>query len=204
MTTRVSIRLHYARRSRFIVPLSLAALVVACMAYLLVGTAAASPSGKHPAGAAVAASREILQYYPTTDAFNGAEAGEPGVCADGYHFASLWEILDPSNLRYDITLGYVRNDSGHGPPTSARGWVRTGYNSDTGTTIGRANCGLWESKSESEYGTSAMLPSAWTASAPRVHVWGVATEVCNNAIPVWCVSDALPISVFLPLVLRSS
>jgi hypothetical protein len=39
------------------------------------------------------------------------------VCAEGYHMASLWEIHDTSNLRYDRELGLTTVDSGFVPPT---------------------------------------------------------------------------------------
>jgi hypothetical protein len=48
------------------------------------------------------------------------------VCAAGYHMASLWEIFDPSNLRYDTQLGFTLEDSGFGPPSFEGGWIRTG------------------------------------------------------------------------------
>jgi hypothetical protein len=74
----------------------------------------------------------MRQYYLTTTSYNGAEpdgsdGNGTGVCADGYHFASLWEILDPASLKYNPSLGYVRDDSGQGPPTYLAGWIRTGY-----------------------------------------------------------------------------
>jgi hypothetical protein len=47
------------------------------------------------------------------------------VVRPGYHTASIWEVLDPSNLRYDTTQGFMEADSGSGPPT-ASGWIRTG------------------------------------------------------------------------------
>jgi hypothetical protein len=45
--------------------------------------------------------------------------------------ASMWEISDPSNLRYDTQLGVTTADSGFGPPAGTSfvaffGWVRTG------------------------------------------------------------------------------
>jgi hypothetical protein len=79
----------------------------------------------------LAASAGLRGYYLTESTYNGADAdgtdgNGAGVCAEGYHFASLWEILDPSNLKYDTGLGMVRDDSGQGPPTFPYfgGWLR--------------------------------------------------------------------------------
>ena len=81
------------------------------------------------------------KFYLTT--------GSPGVagnqvltaCASGYHTASLWEILDPSNLEYDTKRGVTKDDAGSGPPAGSDGdgWIRTGNFSNTGPTPGQAN-----------------------------------------------------------------
>ena len=62
-------------------------------------------------------------FYLTTTTHTGAQATT--ACAAGFHMASLWEIFDPSNLRYDATVGATADDSGAGPPFLG-GWVRTG------------------------------------------------------------------------------
>ena len=54
-------------------------------------------------------------YYLTQTTHNGGQARS--ACAAGYHMASLWEILDTSNLRYNTELGFTQEDSGFGPPT---------------------------------------------------------------------------------------
>ena len=66
-------------------------------------------------------------YYVTKTSHDGSEALT--ACAEGYHMASLWEIFDTSNLRYDTQLGATAQDSGLGPPSISglsEGWIRTG------------------------------------------------------------------------------
>ena len=64
-----------------------------------------------------AASTGTRQFYLTSALAIGDEALT--ACAAGYHMASLWEITDLSNLRYNTSLGQASGDSGQGPPTSA-------------------------------------------------------------------------------------
>jgi len=130
--------------------LALALLVAALLGYLAWNQDEVAASGPQaPLDRArdrpLASSAGLRGYYLTQGTYNGAEAdgtdgNGAGVCASGYHFASLWEILDPSNLKYNTTLGYTQADSGQGPPTNALGWVRTGYLSNTSTTAGQGNC----------------------------------------------------------------
>ncbi|MFC2029833.1 PPC domain-containing protein [Chloroflexota bacterium] len=102
--------------------------------------------------------------------------------------ASLWEILDPSNVRYNTSLGNDRADSGEGPPSFMSGWVRTGYDSDNGTEPGQANCDVWSSTAG--YGTVVSLPADWTDLAKQdVWVWDAAIRACSNDAGVWCVQD---------------
>jgi hypothetical protein len=162
--------------------LALALLTMAFLGYLAWGheeVAASSPQ------APVAAATGMRQYYLTKAAYNGNEPTGAGVCASGYHFASLWEILDPSNLEYNTDLGRARDDSGSGPPTYD-GWVRTGYSSNNGTTAGQANCNSWSTTAG--YGTRARMTSDWTGTK-HLHVWFVGTMGCSSTRYVWCVED---------------
>jgi hypothetical protein len=68
--------------------------------------------------------RGLRKYYLTQTTHTGGQS--LSACAEGYHMASLWEILDPSNLSYDTSLGFTLADSGSGPPASSLGWIRTG------------------------------------------------------------------------------
>ncbi len=58
------------------------------------------------------------KFYLTKTYHNGAQA--LSACATGYHMASMWEIHQPSNLRYDTDLGFIVADSGFGPPVLHR------------------------------------------------------------------------------------
>jgi hypothetical protein len=137
----------------------------------------------------------MRRYYVTQTNHNGAEAdgtdgNGAGVCASGYHFASLWEILDPSNLKYDTDLGLTVDDSGQGPPSYSVhwGWVRTGYYSSTSSTAGYGNCNVWTSSNNSHSGTCVCLPGDWQAGQ-GIHVWEVTWAPCGFSFYVWCVED---------------
>jgi hypothetical protein len=151
----------------------------------------------------------VRQYYLThTSHAGGAAAGSngdgAGVCAPGYHFASLWEILDPSDLRYNTALGIGRADSGHGPPSGVPmvGWVRTGNFNSVAPDPGEANCDAWTSSSPGDYGTVVALPANW--SAPQdIHVWNAQANTCDNTFRIWCVQDYGP-RVYLPLLMKST
>jgi hypothetical protein len=171
--------------------LALTLLLAALGGYLAWGQGEVAASGMQ---APLASSAGMRGYYLTTTTHNGAGAdgtdgNGAGVCASGYHFASLWEIMDPSNLKYDTALGLMRDDSGEGPPTYlASGWVRTGYDRDTSTTPGKGNCNNWVT-STSGNGTYASLSNQWAAGLEDIHVWEVGSNSCGGALYVWCVED---------------
>ena len=132
------------------------------------------------------------KFYLTT--------GSPGVagnqvltaCASGYHTASLWEILDPSNLEYDTKRGVTKEDAGSGPPAGSDGdgWIRTGNFSNTGPTPGQANCGNWTSASPSDFGTIVRLQDTWNSGTLYpINPWVPDTKICSSPEGVWCVSD---------------
>jgi hypothetical protein len=128
----------------------------------------------------------LRQYYLTRESYDGANADT--ACAVGYHMASLWEILDPSALSYNTTLGYTTDDSGQGPPTTRNGFIRTGYDQSL-SGAGQGNCNGWTSNTDAGFGTVAWLNSEWGDTAPSMHVWNTAIGVCNYARLVWCVED---------------
>ncbi len=71
--------------------------------------------------------------------------------------ASLWEIHDTSNLRYDTDLGATMGDSGFGPPNVTAGFA-------LGTTLeinscraGIGNCNAWTSAAVGDFGTVVTL-----------------------------------------------
>lgn len=138
---------------------------------------------------AVTSTDGMRQFYLST-MYRAGDAALNG-CSYGYHMASIWELADPSNLKYNTTLGYVRvdGDSGWGPPTVYRGWVRTGYSSYHLSTAGQANCDVWSTDDSQSFGTVAILPDSWTSNTDDVGVWAVAADTCGNWRPVWCIED---------------
>jgi hypothetical protein len=102
------------------------------------------------------------KFYETKDSVDGAHALT--ACAAGYHMASLWEIFDPSNLRYNTNLGMTSDDSGFGPPNT--GWIRTGQRSNGGTPLspGFNNCNAWTAADSLNNGTAARLDALWSTT----------------------------------------
>jgi hypothetical protein len=148
-----------------------------------------------PAGAA-----GLPKFYLTQEfTLKGSQA--LNACATGYHMASLFEILDVSNLRYNTTLGFVSNDSGLGPPAGnplgppsqrAVGWVRTGAQQSTFAQPGLANCLSWTSDLQEHFGTVVFLPGpdpSWEEPASVVSPWIVRAEECFALERVWCVQN---------------
>jgi len=163
--------------------LTLALLTAAFLGYLAWGqreVVASSPQ------APTAGSTGLRQYYRTMSTYDGSAADT--ACAPDYHMASLWEILDPSNLKYNATLGWTNDDSGQGPPASYVGWVRTGWSSSSSSMAGLGNCESWSSNSNSDYGTYVSLPGDW-AVAQDIGVWDANTRTCEYPMSVWCVED---------------
>jgi hypothetical protein len=149
----------------------------------------------------------LRQFYLSKTYVSGS--GAITACAEGYHFASIWEIAGLSNLKYNIDLGRVSSDSGQGPPTAvmflgnpipARGWVRTGYSSSATSPFGQANCSVWSSNSGFQAGTVASLPSDWTGGGQDIGVWETETRSCNMLTGVWCIQDDVSWYVYLPVV----
>ena len=100
--------------------------IVGLLAYLmLTGERAVASEAGTSGETSLAALTGMRQFYLTPDEFDGDEVLT--ACAPGYHMASLWEIVDPTNLKYNIVLGHTTPDSGQGPPPWSEGWVRTGY-----------------------------------------------------------------------------
>lgn len=130
---------------------------------------------------------EQRKFYVTQTTHNGSQALT--ACANGYHMASLWEILDPSNLRYNTQLGLTQDDSGFGPPSSTVGWVHTGRDASIFDAPGSANCNAWESDSGDDRGTTVNLSSQWADNASVIAPWRPFVFPCNTLQPVWCVQD---------------
>jgi hypothetical protein len=131
----------------------------------------------------------VRGYYLTQGGYDGSQA--LNACVAGYHMASLWEIHEPSNLRYDTALGLTKADSGSGPPVYS-GWIRTGEDSSSNSGVpGVVNCDAWTSNSAVGSGTTALLRGNWIDStlSNSVNPWQGAGFNCSFAVPVWCVQD---------------
>ena len=192
MRWRIRLQVRYRRR---------ADLVVALLAFtvLLMGGLAL---GQRLATAETANAVEAVErgFYLSLATFQGDQARL--ACAPGYHFASLWEILDTSRLRYNTSLGKTAPDSGEGPPAApAIGWVLTGYSADAAGEAGNANCDAWTSGSSGSLGTFVRLPNSWIYDLEDLLGWEVALGICSSKLSVWCVEGGTV--VYLPLILRS-
>lgn len=177
------IELHITHRQVFL--LSIGILITIWLGYLLFFQHKANASSLSPQYMSSAGSRS---FYLTTSEFDGDGADESNVCATGYHFASLWEMLDVSNLVYTTGIGMSEDDIGGGPPASLAGWVRTGYTANNTSTAGRANCSAWSSTAG--YGTTVELISDWTSTTTLdLPPWNVNVHSCALTRPAWCVQD---------------
>jgi hypothetical protein len=125
-------------------------------------------------------------------------------CASGYHTASLWEILDVSNMvyAYNHPDALVRADSGQGPPSGWYGWVRTGWNASTSATAGTGNCNNWTSTSSSDSGVAIRLSRTWETAPGDIGPWDATSFPCNSLGVVWCVGD-FGGGVYLPLIMKN-
>jgi hypothetical protein len=134
------------------------------------------------------------RYYVTKTFHDGSQA--LSACAAGYHMASVFEILDPSNLVYDTALGHTTDDSGGGPPLWSgvgpieHGWVRSGAASNAGTGApGVQNCGAWTATTGVGTAIVPRYAGDWNFGALTVSPWIWANFLCATAQRVWCVSD---------------
>ena len=137
----------------------------------------------------IAAKFKPRSFYLTRTGHDGNEVLM--ACAVGYHMASMWEIVDPSNLNYNTELGLTQDDSGSGPPSgeSALGWVRTGGISFSGVGIaGKSNCNNWTTDADGDWGTIAWLSDNWL-SAPTTWPFRYYPGEWISAHRVWCVQD---------------
>ena len=197
MGNRISIKIDYRHRSGLLNLLALALMVLTLLGYLAWGEARAAASSRR---APLAASAGMRQYYLTQATHNGAAT--LSACQEGYHMASLWELFDPSALRYNTQLGHTTADSGQGPPSDVTGWVRTGYSTDTSNTPGQGNCGTWFTSGMRSSGSHAYLPTNWDGGYDA-YVWEVGTSACNETPRVWCVADNVGSQIiYLPMILR--
>jgi len=135
----------------------------------------------------------MRDYYVSPAAVTGGAA--PTACDPGFHMASLYEILDPSQLAYDASRGGVEVDAGSGPPSGppARGWIRTGVNAGGlafPPIVGLSNCGAYASSSGTAYGAAVYLVDDWeTPNAGHEDPFEPSAPVCSTPLRVWCLED---------------
>jgi hypothetical protein len=121
-------------------------------------------------------------------------------CSSGYHMASLWEIYNVSELKYDTMLGFTQDDSGNGPPAGAgvnvSGWVRTGNWASSVGPAGASNCTNWKSNSSHDTGSAVYLNPQWSQPTAwqNIVIWSwMGTQTtgwsCSEKQRVWCVQD---------------
>jgi hypothetical protein len=131
-------------------------------------------------------------FYLTKNEYTGSQAALT-TCAAGYHMASLWEIFDPTNLRYNTDLGFnwtdrsLISDMGFGPPSGLPGWIRTGQPSLSSFFN---NCNAWTT--DSGNGTVILLNSDWGGKSGvpvTVAPWVSLVAGCSIPVRVWCVQD---------------
>jgi hypothetical protein len=136
----------------------------------------------------------VREFYITPHTFDGSHVLT--ACATGFHMASVWEIHEPSNLRYDTGRGLKLADSGAGPPAGPAGWIRTGYLSagSTSGSPGETNCKAWTSNNSADMGAVAGLaPGYWGGGSPTSPIapWTALSDTCDraNVYGVWCVQN---------------
>jgi hypothetical protein len=124
---------------------------------------------------------KLRKFYVTVENLDGNETLT--ACAKGYHMASLWEILDTSNLSYNADLGITGDDTGSGPPSNLIGWIRTGN-----ITAGPSDCNAWNSD---DVGDSGTVVSLLLSNAPATYIspWSAEISGCELTQHVWCVQD---------------
>ncbi|MFA4833414.1 MAG: hypothetical protein WC619_01025 [Patescibacteria group bacterium] len=128
------------------------------------------------------------KYYLTSATMEGG--GPLTACASGYHFASLWELIDLNQHTYNSSLGMYLDDSGlYGPPVGTLGWIRTGGVSNTTVTVGTGNCAAWTSTSGAHYGTMARITTSWAGGATTISPWEGDIDFCNTQHRAWCMQN---------------
>jgi len=129
------------------------------------------------------------KFYVTNSDHQGDTA--LSACAQGYHMASIWELHDPTDLRYNKDLGVTFDDSGFGPPVPLEGWIRTGNEARVANLTSRCNCKAWMQADAASFGTVAFLDELWGSPFPalRTTPWVAETTPCNSSRKVWCVQD---------------
>jgi hypothetical protein len=162
-----------------------AVAVLATLVCILAGTV--SDDRVNAQGGKKSPDSSLRAFYLTPLTYDGSQVLT--ACAAGYHMASIWEILDPSNLRYDTTLGFTDADSGSGPPTPGHGWIRTGRPAVASEFSPAPNCFVWSDNRDVTYGAVVGLTTNWSEGARPINPWVKSNVSCSSQVRVWCVQD---------------
>ena len=185
MKSRLRLRITFRRRSELVLLPIAGLLMWVAAAHLASGQRDAIDVRSQALQSVGAEPGEPRQFYLTTGVHDGSST--TSACASGYHMASLWEILSPSNLSYNTVLGQTTDtDSGQGPPSSTNGWVRTGFINTVSGGAGMSNCGAWTNAGSRGWGTAVSLTSSWSTGGD-LFVWDSTEAGCDREYAVWCV-----------------
>ena len=131
----------------------------------------------------------FFSVSPTHPGSEGLTNGRSisGVCASGYHMASIWEFRDLSKLEYATSHAeaYIAADQGAGPPVQRTGWMRSNRESNGSGGSGEGNCWTWTNASSSGYGATLYF----VVTSPGDLTTVVYRDNCNLAKHVWCAQD---------------
>ena len=178
-----------------LVGLAILLAIIAFSADAARGAVLPEPAGESavsvPGSEVIAASSGTgRRFYVTFSRYNSNQVLT--ACSSGYHFASLWELYDVSNLVYSYdhpdAAGWSSGDQGFGPPAQWNGWIRTGYISSIENVPGKANCANWTSTTSGQYGSIIRLQNIWNTPT-NMGSWLVDVQACNYDLYVWCVED---------------
>ena len=135
--------------------------------------------------------RGTRRYYMTPEQVPGNQVLT--ACDPGFHTASIHEIWETSTLEYDTTRGIQQPDSGLGPPAGLVSlqpvaWARSGGQSLAFDFLRDANCALWTSADNDDFGGLWKVRNA-EPSVPENERWQYFARPCNESFHVWCVED---------------
>jgi hypothetical protein len=118
-------------------------------------------------------------YLTPSSAYTGGEA--LAACDAGFHFASVWELVDLAALAYDASRGATFQDVDTGPPADLAGWLGSG--NPIGTS---GQCNEWSSSSASVAGHARFLELLQFHPLLRLNRF---VASCDTPLRVWCVED---------------
>ncbi len=193
---RITLHVTYSRPS-----LTREVFAVVCLLVAGLALPAAPPTEAQPGPQATYLPHGVGRHFYLTQVFYQADEVLTA-CGPGYHMASLWEILDPSNLIYDYDNPAARTlaDSGIGPPSCRYGWLHTGFDSSNSPVVGTGNCSAWTSAEAGDFGSVARLSCDWEGAPGLIRPWDAKSPTCNSFTAVWCVADIT--TAYLPLIMR--